>query len=137
MINKEKKIQQVSIKGLLCRENKVLFLKTSDSGKWELPGGRIDFGESVDETFRREMKEELGFKKAKMGELMNMWSFTSIRGGINYHFIIFDFEISSDESKIILSDEHSEYRWVGKDEFEKLEMRDGHKETLKRFFNGL
>lgn len=95
----------------------------------------MDFGETVEETFHREMKEELGFEKARIGKLINMWTFTDIRDGINHHFIIFDFEIFSNECKIKLSDEHTEYRWVGKDEFEKLDMREGHKETLRKYFN--
>lgn len=132
------KLQQVSIKGLLCRDNKVLFLKTpknaKNSGTWELPGGRMDFGESVEEAFEREMKEELGFDDVKMGMLINTWTFTSIREGINHHFIVLDFEIFTDESKIKLSDEHSEYGWIGKSEFEDLEMREGHKETLRKYF---
>lgn len=130
------RIQQVSIKGLLCRKNRILLLKIPDSTKWELPGGRMDFGESVNEAFQREMNEELGFEKVKMGKLINMWSFTSERSGINHHFIIFDFEIFTDENEIKLSDEHTEYRWIGKDEFEDLEMREGHKESLRRYFNG-
>ena len=81
-----KKIQQVSIKGFLCRDNKVLFLKTSKRGIYELPGGRIDFGENVEQTFKREIGEELGFKKIKMGNLINTWSFTNIRENISYHF---------------------------------------------------
>ncbi|MFA6097807.1 MAG: NUDIX domain-containing protein [Candidatus Paceibacterota bacterium] len=132
------RIQQVSIKGFLCRDNKVLLLKTPKSdkndGTWELPGGRMDFGESVEEAFSREMKEELGFEKAVMGKLLNSWSFMSVREGIDHHFIIFDFEIYSDESKIKLSDEHDEYRWIGEGEFEKLNMREGHKETLRKYF---
>ena len=132
------RIQQVSIKGFLCRDKKVLLLKTPENdkndGTWELPGGRMDFGESVEQAFSREMKEELGFEKAVMGKLLNSWSFMSVREGIDYHFIIFDFEIYSDESKIKLSDEHDEYRWIGEGEFEKLNMREGHKETLRKYF---
>lgn len=94
----------------------------------------MDFGENVEESFQREMKEELGFEEARMGRLMNTWTFTSVREGIDHHFIIFDFEIYSDESKIKLSNEHEEYRWIGKDEFEGLEMREGHKETLRKYF---
>ena len=59
------KIQQVSIKGILCRNDKILFLKTATRGIYELPGGRIDFGESAKQTFKREIEEELGFKKNK------------------------------------------------------------------------
>jgi len=80
------------------------------------------------------MKEELSFENALMGKLLNSWSFMSVREGIDHHFIIFDFEIFSNESKIKLSDEHDEYKWIGEDEFEKLNMREGHKETLRKYF---
>jgi len=130
-----KKIQQVSIKGILCRDNKILFLKTATKGIYELPGGRIDFGESVEQAFKREIKEELGFEKVEMGDLINTWSFTSIRENINYHFIIFDFEIFTDEDEIKLSDEHTEYKWVGVDEFESMDMREGYKKTLRKYFS--
>ncbi|MCK5475885.1 MAG: NUDIX hydrolase [Candidatus Pacebacteria bacterium] len=129
-----KKIQQVSIKGLLYKEDKILFLRTTEAKKWELPGGRMDFGENVEQTFKREIKEELGFENVKIGNLLNTWSFTSVREKINYHFIVFDFEIYTKESKIRLSDEHIEYKWVGIDDFEKMDMRDGHKETLRKYF---
>ena len=130
-----KKIQQVSIKGILCRNNKILFLKTAKKGMYELPGGRMDFGESVKQTFKREIEEELGFEKIKMGNLINTWSFTNIRENINYHFIIFDFEFFTDESKIKLSDEHTEYRWIGLEELDKFEMKEGHKESIRKYFN--
>jgi len=129
-----KKIQQISIKGFLCKDNKVLFLKTSKRGTYELPGGRIDFGENVEQTFKREIGEELGFEKIEMGRLINTWSFTSVREDTNYHFVIFDFEFFTDESQIKLSDEHIEYKWVGIDEFEETDMREGHKETLRKYF---
>ena len=130
-----KKIQQVSIKGFLYRDNKVLFLKTSKKGTYELPGGRIDFGENAESAFKREVEEELGFEKIEIGKLINTWSFMNIRENINYHFVIFDFEFFTDENKIKLSDEHTEYKWVSIDEFEKMDMRERHKETLRKYFN--
>ncbi|MCK4918838.1 MAG: NUDIX hydrolase [Candidatus Pacebacteria bacterium] len=129
---KNSQIQQVSIKGFLCRDDKVLFLKNPND-RWELPGGRMDYGESVEETFQREIKEEVGFENFEMGDLMNMWSF--VNEEINHHFIVFDFEILTEESIIRLSDEHVEYKWVDADEFEKMDMREGHKETLRKYFN--
>lgn len=129
-----KKIQQVSVKGILSRDDKVLVLKTAKSGRWELPGGRMDFGETVEQAFKREMREELGFKKVKPGKFINIWSFTSIRGMFNHHFVILDFVISTNETDIKLSFEHTEYRWAGEKEIGKLYMRSGHKESLKKFF---
>lgn len=129
-----KKMQQISIKGVLCRNGKILILKTARSGRWELPGGRMDFGESAERAFKREIKEELGFKKAKLGKFINIWSFTNIRNGTNHHFIILDFEFFTDEDKIKLSKEHIDYKWIGIKEISKIKMREGHKKSLKNYF---
>ena len=130
---KNSQIQQISIKGFLCRDNKVLSLKTRRAGRWELPGGRIKYGESVEEAFQREIKEEIGFENFEMGDLMNMWSF--VNEEINHHFIVFDFEILTNKDIIKLSEEHVEYKWVDADEFEQMDMREGHKESLRKYFN--
>ena len=129
------KIQQVSIKGILCRNDKILFLKTATRGIYELPGGRVDFGENVEQTFKREIEEELGFEKVEMGSLVNTWSFINVKEDVNYHFILFDFEFFTNESKIKLSDEHTEYKWIGIDKLDKFEMREGYKESIRKYFN--
>jgi 8-oxo-dGTP diphosphatase len=129
-----KGIQQVSIKGLLYRDGKVLILRTPKRKYWELPGGRIDFAEKAEQAFKREMREEVGFKKVKLGKFLNIWSFTSKRNGVDYHFIILDFMIFTDETDIKLSAEHTEYKWVGIKDINKLKMRAGHKESIRKFF---
>ncbi len=70
-----------------------------------------------------------------MGNLVNTWSFISKE--VNHHFIVFDFEIFSKESKIKLSNEHTEYMWVSANEFEQMDIREGHKETLRKYFSKL
>lgn len=101
-----------------------------------MPGGRMDFGENIDQTFKREIEEELGFENVKLGRFINIWTFTSLRNGIDYHFIVLDFEIFTDEDDIKLSKEHTEYKWIGLDELGKIDMRDGHKESLRKYFKG-
>ena len=64
------KIQQISIKGLLCRDSKVLLLKTP-TDRWELPGGRMNFGEEIEQTFEREIKEEIEFQDVRIDNLVN------------------------------------------------------------------
>ena len=48
----------VSIKGVLLLEGRVVLVKNSRN-EWELPGGRIDPGESHAQTLSREFTEEL------------------------------------------------------------------------------
>src|SRR5579871_5133663 len=54
------------IKVLLCdSESKVLLLKKQDRNRnvyWDLPGGRMQKGETMMETLRREVEEETGFQ---------------------------------------------------------------------------
>ena len=52
---------QVAVKGLHYKDGKLLILK-DDKGEWDLPGGRINYGESFIEALQRECEEELGVK---------------------------------------------------------------------------
>lgn len=49
--------------GILIKDNKILLIKKSRGaykGKFDLPGGRIEFGEKAEEALRREFIEETG-----------------------------------------------------------------------------
>lgn len=109
-------------------------MKTASRGNYELPGGRVDFGETIEAAFTREMKEELGFEKVKIGNFINAWTFLHDRSEAYYHFMILDFEIFTDEKDIKISSEHTDYKWIGEDELDNINMREGHKESLRKFF---
>jgi 8-oxo-dGTP pyrophosphatase MutT (NUDIX family) len=49
----------VSIKGVLFTEARECVLALNDRNEWELPGGRIEVGESPELCLQREFQEEL------------------------------------------------------------------------------
>lgn len=54
---------EVSLKAFIVREGRLLVVRESDTGYWELPGGRIDVGEEWRphaDVLAREIGEELG-----------------------------------------------------------------------------
>jgi len=57
----------VSQKAVLIRDGKVLIVEfiNKEMG-WDIPGGRLDKGETGEPSFRREVEEELGFKNLKI-----------------------------------------------------------------------
>ncbi len=54
---------RLSVKALILDETKTKFLLAQeDNGKWELPGGGLDWGEKPEEGITREIKEEMGLE---------------------------------------------------------------------------
>tara|TARA_Y100000310_G_C20513214_1_gene729894 strand:- start:323 stop:760 length:438 start_codon:yes stop_codon:yes gene_type:complete len=67
-MNEEKpKKQFIIVKSIIVDKGKILFVKREREwhkeahGKWEFPGGKVDFGETPEEACEREAKEESGY----------------------------------------------------------------------------
>jgi len=124
------RIQRVTTKGLVRDVDKIFMVK-DQAGNWELPGGRIDFGESPEITLKREFAEELGIDSIEIGKIINVWDFTTRADEDDYHFVVLVYECKADLSNIKISDEHLEYKWIALKDIDKYPMRDGYKETIR------
>jgi 8-oxo-dGTP pyrophosphatase MutT (NUDIX family) len=65
-------------KAFIVKNGKLLLVKKGDNdpfhpNEWEVPGGRLEFGESLDEHIRREVFEEVGLNVLP-GHPFSMWS---------------------------------------------------------------
>lgn len=55
-----KSAYRVVVKGLVCDSSgRVLMVQEHGSGLWDLPGGGLEHGESIEAALRREFREEL------------------------------------------------------------------------------
>jgi len=86
----------VGVGALVWRDGNILLIKRGKApakGEWSLPGGAQELGESVEETARREVREETG---CEIGALKFLGVFDSIErddaGDVLYHFTLVDFE---------------------------------------------
>jgi 8-oxo-dGTP pyrophosphatase MutT (NUDIX family) len=126
------KIQKTSVKALFYSNDRVLMLK-DDKGNWELPGGKLEFGEHPQDTLKRELEEELALNDVSIDEVINVWDFTAKYMDDDYQFVIIVFKCSSLEYKITISDEHTEYKWADHFEIDTLPMKDGYRATIKNY----
>jgi len=57
---------RISLKALILDKNGRFLLCKEDNGLWDLPGGGLELGESIEDCLRRELTEETGFKVNKV-----------------------------------------------------------------------
>ena len=55
-------------------DGRIVLIQRSDSGKWGLPGGMIDWGEDIPQAASRELEEETGLKITKIKRLQGVYS---------------------------------------------------------------
>ncbi|MBU1202750.1 NUDIX hydrolase [Patescibacteria group bacterium] len=127
-----KKTQKTTVKALFEKDKRILLVK-DPKGVWEMPGGRIEHGETPEKALKRELKEELGWNNVDIKNIVDSWTFSSEVDDTNYHFIILTYVCDFGEEEIKENDEYTEYRWVPVDEIDGLNMRDGYKKTIKKF----
>jgi 8-oxo-dGTP diphosphatase len=109
---------------LFNKDGEVLLLQRSKSsktnpGRWELPGGKIDPGESFDTALNREIMEETGLVVR-----ISHAAGTAEQIVPGWHVVHLMMTGSAISGKIRISDEHEEYRWVGIDEVKHLPLAD-------------
>ncbi|WP_025130487.1 NUDIX domain-containing protein [Pseudomonas sp. PH1b] len=69
----------VSIKGVLQSPDGRVVLMLNERDEWELPGGRIEVGESAPQCLAREIAEELDLQ-VRVGEPLDSYLFEVIPG---------------------------------------------------------
>lgn len=111
---------QVVCANIVLRDDHLLLVRESKRaalGRWSLPGGRLEVGESLREAAAREALEEAGLTVA-VGALLGIYHcLTSLEGGAAIHFV-FRSEVSS--GTIQTSAQHPEVAFVSRRDVDHL-----------------
>lgn len=118
---------QIGVKALIENEKgEILLLDSGDwhhkdqVRHWDIPGGRIQGGASVSDTLKREIEEETGIKKLKKADFFTavVSNFKNIRVdnlSVGLALMIYKVEVDSNAA-IKLSDEHTGFEWVNRED---------------------
>jgi 8-oxo-dGTP diphosphatase len=110
----------VVLASVFVRKNeKVLIAKRADTksflpGKYEIPGGHIEFGESPEDCLKRELLEEM---HVDIIVGMPFYVFTEVHANEQYIEVDYFAQLKGSNKEIRLNKkDHSEYKWVGASE---------------------
>ena len=81
---------------------------------WDLPGGFIKLKETLEESVKREVKEELGINVKKMTYL-GSYTDKYLYQKIVWNILAFSFYTKMPKQKILIGDDITEYRFFSKD----------------------
>lgn len=106
----------ITVKGIVIYNHKILVMKkvkpsTDGYGYWELPGGGLEYGETPHQALIRELKEETGLS---IKIIKPVYTFTAIRP--HYQTVGIGFLSIPTNDHVVLSDEHTDYKFVSSDE---------------------
>lgn len=110
------KYPNVAVKILFRYKDRVLMLKHKNGAR-DFPGGRIEWGESILEALKRELKEELNLVLEKDPELFDAWNYISKNKKRHSVFIYYIY--LSDKKPQLISAEGARVLWL-----RKKDMRD-------------
>lgn len=106
----------------------------STFGPWDLPGGRVNEGEEdLVESVKRELQEEVGDIEFELSPIVGGCTLRVSSDKANprkvHHYYLGIYK----QGEIVLSEEHSEFRWVTAEE---VEQEDEYKPWLKGAIRG-
>jgi len=132
---------RVTVKGIYVRDGKILLTHDyvdPEDPVWELPGGGLDFGESIPDALRREVKEEMGLTVTKMYESpIYVWPSRreNWRGLDWYYSLVLGYRIEIETLETLVpSDECREIKFFSKEELMRAtDLNEQIKELAKIF----
>jgi mutator protein MutT len=117
--------QRIAVKALIINnQNQVLLVRkgqdggngrqAGNSGRYNLPGGKIEPGETIQEGLEREVQEETGLivggQQTSVPLFVGEWR--PVVNGVLYQIIGMFFVCKTWSGDIKLNDEHDEFVWI-------------------------
>ena len=123
---------QLAVSAAIFREGKVLLVRRARSpgkGFYSLPGGRVEFGESLHIALHREVDEETAIKIEIVG--LTGWREVLPSGNGGGHYLIMSFAARWKAKEPVLNHEHDDFKWLKPEEMGDLKMTGGLQEVVQ------
>ena len=121
--------QRLSVRAIINQEGKTLLLKRANGrdsilGKYELPGGKLGYGEQPEDALRRYLHDDAGLhmQSAKLFDAVTYIDYDD--RAIQYGVVVYTVSLSDQNHGIELSGNYSKYKWASSSNLQQNEMTD-------------
>ncbi len=114
---------EICVGAIARRDDSLLLIERGRGaavGEWSVPGGRVEFGESLAEAARRETAEETGLEVV-VGDVIGWVE----RVSAEHHFVIVDFAVTVVGGTLRAGDDAADVRWVAVNDLGSVKLVDG------------
>ena len=123
---------QLAVSAAIFRDNKIFLVQRARSpakGFYSLPGGRVEFGESLHAALHREVNEETALKIEIIG--LAGWREVLPRTSGGGHYLIMSFAARWTSGEPVLNEELDDFRWLAPDALSDLDLTAGLPEVIR------
>ncbi len=123
---------QLAVSAAIFRDDKILLARRARSpakGFYSLPGGRVEFGESLHAALHREVDEETGLRIEIAG--LTGWREVLPATAGGGHYLIMSFAARWTANDVVLNDELDDFKWLAPDGLGDLKLTGGLVEVIE------
>jgi 8-oxo-dGTP diphosphatase len=117
---------QLAVSAAIFRDGKVLLVRRARSpgkGFYSFPGGRVEFGETLQTALHREVDEETALRIEIVG--LSGWREVVPSKPGHGHYVILSFAARWTGGEPVLNDELDDFKWLAPDALGDLKLTDG------------
>lgn len=127
---------RVGVGAVVLDRGRVLLVRRGgqpSSGRWSLPGGLVELGETTADAVRRELREECGIDITVAGLAGVVERVTrDAEGRVRYHYVLVDYLAFTDTDAVVAGTDAAECRWVEIERVSELDVTDGLIDMIRR-----
>lgn len=122
-----------AVAAVIVEEGEILLVRRGGRvaiGTWALPGGKIEWGETMEQAVRREAREETGLS-VEVQKIAGVFDLIIYDVEIDAHYVIVDFFARRISGELRSGDDADECRWVPLSQLDAYPLAPQLRERLK------
>jgi len=107
--------------------------KEPSKGRWSIPGGAVEVGETLRQAGRREVAEECGID-VTVGDVAGVFEtiLPDSSGDTRFHYVIIDFFADYVSGELSPQSDITNAHWVSRDELDRFDITEKARDLLRR-----